>query len=137
MSDKPPSRERYERENPNVTFRIAREKKEKLDQMVDEMEMTKKDWIESVIDDTEQNFEAARDTAYREGFQNAREEFEVTVPCAECGEAMHLDESQKVELWRILKRLPELSSFTALPPQSTLEDYAWKVTHDECPKPHE
>lgn len=75
----------YERENSNATFRIAHDRKEKLDQMVDEMRLTKKIWVESVVNGNEQGLEAVQDAVYWEGFQDAREELKLLAPVQNTG----------------------------------------------------
>jgi len=98
-ANKPPSRERYERENPNVAFRVAREKKEQLEEMVEAMETIKKDWLETVIDETDQDYTSAREEARESGYKKAKEKFQVPVPCADCGKAVSPTEEAKNHLW--------------------------------------
>ncbi len=64
MSDKPPSQERYERENQTVSFRISRDKKEQLDELVDDLEIIKKEWLEDIIGEEARDYERVWEEAY-------------------------------------------------------------------------
>lgn len=143
---KPPSRRRYERENPTVSFRISREKKEELDQLVEDLEKTKKDWFEGVIDEERGKFSAAFDQGftegdksgydrgygegYEEGRQDGYEEFVSVVPCVDCGEPVAVNsESRKRELYEAVERMN--AEWSARPPLGTFE---CDIRHDECPE---
>ena len=157
MSDKPPSRERYEQQNPTVSFRISREKKETLDDLVEGMETTKKEWFETVIEDTKQQYDAVfeqgftkgrregfadgreegcaegYDEGYDDGYGQARDKYHVLVPCAGCGRQMVLTEPGKEELWQLLSQLSAQGPFTAKPPSSVGID--WTMGHEACVGP--
>ena len=131
-NSKPPSRERYEEENPVVSFRISREKKAKLDSMMEDFDLTKKAWFESVIDETEQDYAAVREEAHETGYQEAKEKYAVSVPCAECGSPMSLTKRGEDHLWDLLERLSEAGSFTSTPPPETMAEFAWTLKCPNC-----
>jgi hypothetical protein len=130
MSDKPPSRERYEEENPTVSFRISREKKETLDELVENLGVTKKDWFESIIEDEATEFDDVRETAYDEGYEDGRADFQIKVPCAVCGERVILRQEHNDEVYRILERLSRNGPFSAKPP--TGHPIEWTYGHEDC-----
>lgn len=125
MGDKPPSRERYEEENPVVSFRVSRSVKEQLDALVDDLDMTKKDWFESVIQDSLD----AYDDAYDDGFEAGKEAYAVSVPCAVCGDPVVVDGRGEERINEILGRLSTEGPFTAAPPKGELD---WTLGHKEC-----
>jgi flagellar biosynthesis/type III secretory pathway protein FliH len=115
MGKKPPSRERYEAENPVVSFRISREKKENLEELVAEHGTTKKDWLESVITDASQQYDAVWQQGHtkgyeegkQEGYQEAKAEYLVEAPCDVCGEPMTVQsEEMKAAIFDLLTQVP-------------------------------
>ncbi|OKY77286.1 MAG: hypothetical protein BTN85_1934 [Candidatus Methanohalarchaeum thermophilum] len=62
-NEKPPSRKKYEKNNPVVGFRISKESKKKLNQIVEELDTTKKEWLEKVIRNEERDIERAKKKA--------------------------------------------------------------------------
>lgn len=79
MSDsKPPSRREYEEQNPTVSFRISKEKKEELDSLVKRLKVTKKDWFESIIDEESTKcsavFQQGMTKGEKEGFDKGFDE---------------------------------------------------------------
>lgn len=125
---KPPSRERYERENPTVSFRISREAKQKLDQLVDGLETTKKAWFENIIEDEKQTYDQVfaqgktkgRDEGYEEGFEDGLAEGSPTVPCMECGEPVDL--TSQAERDKLYEAIEKLQQFSSIPPEQTHRD---------------
>lgn len=125
MSDKPPSRERYEEENPVVSFRISLPMKEKLDELVQDLESTKKDWFESVIQDSLDAYE----TGYSDGYDQGREDYRLEVPCAICGEPVFASEGAQERIYDILDQLSVEGPFTATSSQGKP---IWRHGHKEC-----
>lgn len=148
MTDsKPPSRKKYEANNPTVSFRISRESKEELDQLFEGLDMTKKDWLEGVIADESGRFSAVfqqgftkgkkrgHDEGYDEGYEDGRketyEEYVPVVPCIECGEPVPINtEARRKTLYETIERLH--ADWSSLPPPGEL---APNIEHDECPAP--
>lgn len=126
MGDKPPSRKRYERENPTVSFRISRDKADKLDELVDGLETTKKDWFESIIGDEDGRFSAV----FEQGFTKGQKEAAVSIPCWICGEPVTLDtDGRKERLWDLVETLNEADNYSAIP--FGVEEFRFR--HDACP----
>lgn len=143
-NSKSPSRRRYEEANPTVSFRISKGKKDELDELVDDLEITKKEWFESVIDDErgkfsavfqqgktkgeQQGYEKGHAKGYDEGFDDAYDEMVATVPCIVCGEAVavNTDQRQK-ELYDTIKNINY--EWTSRPPLGTLE---CDIQHRDC-----
>lgn len=149
---KPPSRERYERMNPTVSFRVARDIKAEFDEMVRALDTTKKAWFEGVIRDESERMDAVYEdgyadgkadgydagqadgynVGYREGFEEGYELVVVEVPCAYCGEAVVVDsDEQKARLWDLIEILGNLDDFTAVP--NAILGFDW-WSHEACPK---
>jgi flagellar biosynthesis/type III secretory pathway protein FliH len=141
---KPPSRRRYEEQNPTVSFRISKEKKEKLNSLVNNLEVTKKEWFESIIDEEstkcsavfqqgltkgeKEGFEKGHAEGYDEGYKHAYQEFVAKVPCAVCGEPVAINtERQREELYNTVDKIN--LDWSAQPPLGTLK---CNIQHDEC-----
>jgi len=130
--DKKPARRRYENQNPVVSVRISREKAEQFDEITEGMEVSKKDWLEGKIEGSKQDMEKVREKAYDKGFEEAREEFMMVVPCAKCGEAMYLRNVGEGEgiRGRVFELLEGLSGgFTSRPAD---RKFKWSYKCREC-----
>ncbi len=145
MTDsKPPSRRRYEEENPTVSFRISKNSKEELDQLVQDLDLTKKGWFEGVIAEESGRFSAVfeqgftkgekkgyddgYDDGYEEGRQDAYQEYVSVVPCADCGEPVPVNtEERRSRLYETIEQLH--IDWSARPPPGTL---APDIRHDAC-----
>lgn len=143
-NSKPPSRRRYEKENPTVSFRISKEKKEELDSLVEGLEMTKKEWFEDIIADEAGRFSAVfqqgktkgekkgREEGYEQGYEEGRkeayEEFVATVPCKRCGEPVAVDtDRRKRVLYETIEKAN--ADWSNRPPPDTFE---CDIAHDAC-----
>lgn len=145
MSDsKPPSRRKYEEQNPTVSFRISKTAKGKLNEHVADLKITKKEWFENLIEDERGRFRAVfrqgftkgrkrgREEGYDEGYEDGRragyKKGVAKVPCAECGEAVAVDsDDRKQKLYEAIERVN--TEWTALPPPDTLE---CDIRHSDC-----
>jgi flagellar biosynthesis/type III secretory pathway protein FliH len=145
MGDKPPSRRRYEEQNPTVSFRISKDKKEELDSLVKELGITKKEWLEGVIGDDREQFNKAfddgfsagkkggYDTGYDEGREDGREdakdEFVITVPCSFCDEPVPVDTEERQE--KVSATIAKLhTDWTNMPSPM---DLGPDIHHETCP----
>lgn len=116
---KSPSRERYEEENPVVSFRISQEAKEQLDELVEQLDTTKKDWFEGVIQERAQDTESA----WEAGYQAAKDEYCVEIPCVICGEPTELvKEDSKEQVASILMDIAD----------DNTDGLSWWQGHKEC-----
>lgn len=146
MSDsKSPSRRRYEQNNPTVSIRISRETKDQLDELVDDLEKTKKSWFEELIEEErgrfravfkqgftkgkDQGVEEGYEEGYREGRRAGYQEFVATVPCVNCGEPVPINTNErKARLFEAIERVNQ--DWSALPPPGEL---TCDISHEECP----
>jgi flagellar biosynthesis/type III secretory pathway protein FliH len=144
---KPPSRRRYEAENPTVSFRISKEAKRELELLVEDPDQSKKDWFEALIADErgrysvifeqghtkgkKRGYEDGYDEGYEEGRKDAYQEYVPVVPCEDCGEPVAINtEEQRETLYNTIKQLH--AEWSALPPPGQL---APDIRQDECPSP--
>lgn len=84
---KTPSRKRYEEKNPVVAFRVSKETKQALDELAEQLDTTKKAWFEQIIDEKKQDV----DEAWQQGYETAKDEYMVKVPCVICGKLMPVE----------------------------------------------
>lgn len=137
---KTPSRKRYERQNPTVSFRISKERKEDFDKMVEGLETTKKEWFETVIGEREQTYSqvfkqgktkgrrVGYDDGYDDGYEGGRVDAAPEVPCSACGEPLKVDgEEGQQRLWDVIELMHGMS---AAPPGAV--DIAAELRHSEC-----
>lgn len=142
---KSPSRKRYEEQNPVVSFRISKDAKEEFDALVDDLDLTKKEWFEQTIEDDSKTFKSVfeqgktkgRNQGYDEGFDEGYEEgrkdtydeIAVTVPCNECGEPVVIDTDDRHRaLWDWVEQMN--GEWSALPPAGVME---CPIQHETCP----
>lgn len=90
---KTPSRKRYEEENPVVAFRVSKETKESLDELVEQLDTTKKAWFERIVAEEKQDVDAA----WERGYEAAKEEFMLEIPCVICEEPMPIVKNETKE----------------------------------------
>lgn len=128
---KSPSRKRYEKENPIINFRIDREIKEDLEEMLEDIETTKKDWIEARVDEDIEFYRDVIDqhglsgymAAFNFGHDKAEEKYNVEYPCDVCGEPLEVTkEEEKEKIFQILKEASD--------PEKEVSE--WKWGHTEC-----
>jgi len=79
---KTPSRKRYEEENPVVAFRVSRETKEVLNELVEQLDTMKKAWFEQLVAEEQQEV----DKAWEQGYEAAKQEYMLEVLCVICPE---------------------------------------------------
>ncbi len=87
-SGKPPSRKRYEANNPTVSARLPKDKRVKLRLVLQRLNLSLSNLLIKTADDVEiklKPLEEARQDSYREGYEIAKSKFEVTYPCPKCG----------------------------------------------------
>jgi hypothetical protein len=81
---KSPSRERYEKENPTVSGRMLKEKRDKFYANLAKSGRSVSDALNSLADDLELKVRPI-DEARRQGYQEAKNHYMVTYPCVVCG----------------------------------------------------
>ncbi len=77
----PPSRKRYEESHPVVSVRLPADLRHELDLLKIESGMSTADVIRIALDKAKPDIKAA----YERGVEAAREIYEVSYPCSECG----------------------------------------------------
>ncbi len=82
---KSPSRERYEKENPTVSCRMPKEKRDKFYANLAKSGRSVSDALNSLADDLELKVRPI-DEARRAGYEEAKNLYMVTYPCSGCGE---------------------------------------------------
>ena len=83
----PPSRLRYESNNPTVSLRISQELKGKLEDLKEMSGLSIADILKAGLDKLEPDVHQFYDQGLKDGYQIAKEEFEVMAQCSRCGEA--------------------------------------------------
>ena len=82
----PPSVIRYDKENPIVSVRLTKSLKESLDKIREEEGMSYAELIAQALAFADEVVDA--DKAYQQGWDEAKAEFAIKVPCAVCGKSM-------------------------------------------------
>jgi hypothetical protein len=81
----PPSRARYEATHKTVSARLDPELQHELDLLKSKSGMSTADVIRVGLDKAKPNIDAAYHRGVEDGFEEAREFFEVRFPCSQCG----------------------------------------------------
>ncbi|MFP4052154.1 MAG: hypothetical protein ACLFVB_10495 [Thermoplasmata archaeon] len=106
MSEEPPSKKRYNKRNPVISFRVSKEVKEKLDEIIEERKTTKKEWFEGIINDENNSQEEAFRNGYDKGYRDAKNKYKVEYPCNVCGEPIIVTQKGVKEMiWNILYKI--------------------------------
>ena len=87
---KPPSRIRYERENPIISFRVDRETYEKINALQRKSGKTLAQLVKEALGLLERSTEEAYHRGFEEGCSQARDRYKFTIPCTDCGEELIL-----------------------------------------------
>ena len=82
---KSPSRERYEKENPTVSGRMPKEKRDKFYANLAKSGRSVSDALNSLADDLELKVRPI-DEAWQAGYEEAKNLYMVPYPCSVCGE---------------------------------------------------
>ena len=83
----PPSRVRYETANPTISIRVSQELKEELEELKIASGLSLADILKAGLDRLKPDTEASYERGYVDGYEVAKEEFEVFAPCGTCGRA--------------------------------------------------
>ena len=83
----PPSREKYEKENPTVSARLPIEKRDKLLSVLRRLGLSLRNLLIGVADETDIKLQPI-DEAWKEGYAAAKQKFMVPFPCAICDEPL-------------------------------------------------
>lgn len=145
MSNKPPSRKKYEENNPIISFRISKEQKEELDQRLENLDITRKEWLENQVQKQRQNqkdieidetdkYKKGYEEGYKEGKEDAKEEFIMKVPCDICGEPMTvINEDCKETIYEIIETTSNLDRDIITHNMDPYEDIPeWNWSHSKC-----
>ncbi len=91
----PPSRIKYEKNNPTVSARLPVEKRAKLLSVLRSLGLTLANLLIRFADETEIKLKTVDDVrqegfvnGYGKGYEEARKKYEVTYPCRKCGKLM-------------------------------------------------
>ena len=82
---KSPSRENYEKENPTVSGRMPKEKRDKLLAVLRSLGLSLTNLLVSFADEYEVKVIPINE-AKKEGYEEAKNRYMVPFPCSECGE---------------------------------------------------
>ncbi len=93
---KSPSRERYEKENPTVSGRMLKEKRDKLCANLAKSGRTLSDALNSLADDLELKVKPI-DEAMKASYEEAKNLYMVTYPCSVCGEPIAITSKKAKE----------------------------------------
>jgi len=96
---KSPSRERYEKENPTVSGRMPKEKRDKFYANLAKSGRSVSDALNSLADDLELKVRPI-DEARGQGFEDAMKLYMVTYPCNICGKPIHITSPKAKEAVR-------------------------------------
>lgn len=80
----PPSRIRYEKENPAVTVRVPRELRDALARLKEEHGLSLGDVLRIGLEKAEPDLDATLERGMIEGYEIAKDEYEVTYWCSQC-----------------------------------------------------
>ena len=80
----PPSRVRYEQAHPTVTVRISSELRERLDFFKEAHGLSLGDVLRIGLEKAEPDLDRAYGRGANDGYEEAKEEYEVTYRCREC-----------------------------------------------------
>ena len=83
----PPSREKYEKENPTVSARLPIEKRDKLLSVLRRLGLSLRNLLIGVVDETDIKLKPI-DEARKTGYEEAKERYMVLFPCDTCGELL-------------------------------------------------
>ncbi len=104
---KPPSRVRYEQENPTISFRLPKELHEELRQLLRDSNRSFADLARGLLEAQKPDWSRAHERGYEDGFgegwqeglkkgyavgyDKAKKLYRVTYKCAICGEELEID----------------------------------------------
>jgi hypothetical protein len=86
---KAPSREKYEKENPTVSARLPKEKRDKLLAVLRSIGLSLANLLVSFADEYEVKVKPINE-ARQAGYEEAKNRYMVTYPCSVCGELIPL-----------------------------------------------
>jgi len=86
---KSPSREKYEKENPTVSARLPKEKRDKLLAVLRSLGLNLANLLVSFADEYEVKVKPINE-ARQAGYEEAKNRYMVTYPCSVCGELIPL-----------------------------------------------
>lgn len=90
---KPPSRIRYERENPTISFRMDRETYEKIKALQRKSGKSLAEVIKESLGFIERSTEEAYQRGFEDGYLQAKNLYRFSIQCAECGGELVLSNS--------------------------------------------
>jgi len=93
---KPPSRKKYEKENPTVSGRMPKEKRDKFYANLAKSGRSVSDALNSLADDLELKVRPI-DEARRQSYEEAKNHYMVTYPCSVCGKLIPLTSTKAKE----------------------------------------
>ncbi len=94
---KPPSRERYEKNNPTVSARLPVEIRDKLRSVLREMGMSLAETLTALANEQELRLKPAEE-ARKAAYEEARNLYMVTCPCDVCGKLVAITSPRAKEV---------------------------------------
>lgn len=83
----PPSREKYEKENPTISTRLPIEKRDKLLSVLRRLGLSLRNLLIGVADETDIKLKPI-DEAWKAGYEEAKKRYMVPYPCSVCGKPL-------------------------------------------------
>ena len=111
MRHKPPSRIRYEKSHPVVSFRIKKEYYDKMKKLLDQKGKSIADFFKEALGIQEESYQQP----YDKGYEDAKKKYAVRFRCSICNEWMEIYTDKEKELAR-----------------ETMESHKWG--HGKCHK---
>ena len=93
MRHKPPSRIRYEKSHPVVSFRIKKEYYDKMKKLLDQKGQSIADFFKEALGIQEESYQQP----YDKGYEDAKKEYAVRYRCSICNEWIEIDTDKEKE----------------------------------------
>jgi flagellar biosynthesis/type III secretory pathway protein FliH len=95
QTKKLPSRIKYEKNNPTVSFRVTKELKDVLKDIKERTNMSYAEIVKEVLSKAKKQWEEAFKQGYDEGHEDVRNEYGIWYNCCVCGEKMFITPNSK------------------------------------------
>ena len=93
MRHKPPSRIRYEKSHPTVSFRIKKEYYDKMKKLLDQKGQSIADFFKEALGIQEESYQQP----YDKGYEDAKKKYAVRFRCSICNEWTEIDTDKEKE----------------------------------------
>lgn len=111
----PPSKKRYDRRKPVVSFRVSKEELDKLDKMREGSGLSRGQFLKRTFGLEFENERQILEKEYVKGFQKAKEIHAIYVTCDGCGKPIHIEPRLQAALDYALKQTYDLFHIDCVP----------------------